>query len=90
MNGKCATDYSFKQSARAVTTARKSPVTIDNDHVQVDPQLLFQRLIIACDNSQLEELFPYELCRNSTSLFDLPFTLREPEKPALADACTMG
>ena len=31
----------------------KSSVKIAHDQVQVYPQLLFQRLIIACDNSQL-------------------------------------
>ena len=31
----------------------KSSVKIADDQVQVYPQLLFQRLIIACDNSQL-------------------------------------
>ena len=84
--GKLATDYSFKQSAQAVTLASKSSVKIANDQVQVDPQLLFQRLIIACDNSQLEELFQYELCTYPTALFDSPFMLRQPQKAALADA----
>ena len=56
-NGKLATDYSFKRSAQAVTMTSKYSVKIADDQVQADPQLLFQRLIIACDNSQLEELF---------------------------------
>ena len=86
MNGKLATEYSFKRSAQAVTMASKSSVKIADDQVQVDPQLLFQRLIIACDNSQLEELFQYELCTYPTALFDSPFMLRQPQKPALADA----
>ena len=79
MNGTLVTDYSFKQSAQAITMAWKSSVKIDNDQVQVEPQLLFQLLIIACDNSQL-------LCTYPTALFDSPFTLRQPQKPALADA----
>ena len=86
MNGTLATDYSFKRSAQAVTMASKSSVKIDNDQVQVDPQLFFQRLIIACDNSHLEALFQYELCTYPMALFDSPFTLRQPQKPALADA----
>ena len=57
MNGKCATDYSFKRSAQAVTMVSKSSVKIDNYHVQVDPQLLCQRLIIACDNSNQKNCF---------------------------------
>lgn len=56
MNGMLATDYSFKISAQEVTMASKFSVKIADDQVQVDPQFLFQRLIIACDNSQLEEL----------------------------------
>ena len=66
--------------------ASKSSVKIADDQVQVDPQLLFQRLIIACDNSQIEELFQYEFCTYPTALFDSPFMLRQPQKPALADA----
>ena len=61
-------------------------MNIDNDQMQVDPQLLFQRLIIACVNSQHEKLFRYELCTFPTVPFDSPFTLRQPQKPALADA----
>ncbi|PFX20787.1 hypothetical protein AWC38_SpisGene14755 [Stylophora pistillata] len=84
--GTLTTDYSFKRSAQAVTMASKSSVKIDNDQVQVDPQLLFQRLVIACDNSHLEALPQYELCTYPTALFDSPFMLRQPQKPALADA----
>lgn len=86
MNGKSPTDYTFKRSAQAITMASKSSVKINNDQVQVDPQLLFQRLIMACENSQLAELFRYELCTYPTSLFDSPLTLRQPQKPALAEA----
>ena len=86
MNGKLATDKSFKRSAQAVTMASKSSVNIPDDQVEVDSQHLFQRLIIACDNSQLEELFQYELCKYPTALFDSLFMLRQPQKPALADA----
>ena len=68
MNGMLTTDYPFKRSARAVTMT--SSVKIADDQVQVDPQLLFQRLIIACDNSQLEELVQYELCTYPTALFN--------------------
>ena len=58
---------------------------INNDQVQVDPQLLFQRLIMARENSQLVELFLYKLCTSPTFLFD-PLTLRQPQKQALAEA----
>ena len=86
MSGMLATDYPHKRSAQAVTMVSKSSVKIADDQVQVDLRLLFQRLIIVCDNSQLEELFQYELCKYPTALFDYPFMLRQPQKPALADA----
>jgi len=85
MNGTSPTDYTFKRSAQAITMASKSSVKINNDQVQVDPQLLFQQLIMACENSQLAELFRYKLCTYPTSIFDSPLTLRQPQKPALAE-----
>ena len=39
MNGMLATDYSFKRSAHAVTMVSKSSAKIDNDQVQVEPQV---------------------------------------------------
>ena len=56
----------------------KSSVKTADDQVQGDPQLLFQRLIIACDNFQLEELFQYELYTCPTARFDSLFMLRQP------------
>ena len=86
MNGTLATDYPLKRSAQAVTMVFKSSVKIADDQVQVEPRLSFQHLIIACDNSQLEELFQYKLCTYPATLFDSPFMLRQPQKPAQADA----
>ena len=88
MSGKSAADYTFKRSAQAVTLASKSTsIRIESDTVQIDPQLLFQRLIIACNRSDdLEGLFRYELCSYPVALFDSPLTLRQPQKPVLADA----
>ena len=63
MTGKSATDYMFKHSSQAATVAAKSSVRIEIDTVQVDPQLLFQRLIVACNRSdEIQGLFRYELC----------------------------
>ena len=87
MTGKSATDYTSKRSSQAVTLAAKSSVRIESDTVQVDPQLLFQRLIVACNRSDdLQGLFRYELCSYPAALFDSSLTLRQPQKPVLADA----
>ena len=82
MTGKSATDYTFKRRSQAVTLATKSSVSIESDTVQVDPQLLFQRLIVACNRSDdLQGLFRYELCCYiyPVVLFDSSLTLRQPQ-----------
>lgn len=47
MDGQIAADYTLKKKDQAITLAAKSAVKIDGEKVQVDPQLLFQRLTIA-------------------------------------------
>jgi len=47
MTGKSATEFSFKNSNQVITFSAKSSIDIDGEKIQVDPQLLFQRLI-AC------------------------------------------
>ena len=47
MTGTFVTEFAFKQSNQAVTLATKSSVKFDGEKIQVDPQLLFQRLIVA-------------------------------------------
>ena len=60
----------FKCSAQAVTLASKSSVRVESDNVQIDPQLLLQRLIIACNSAHdLRGLFSYELCSLPSSSF---------------------
>ncbi len=50
MHMKLTTQYTFKRKCPGSNYGIKV-------HVQVDPQLLFQQLIMACDDTQLEELF---------------------------------
>ena len=40
------------------------------DHVQIDPQLLFQRLLIVATNefTDLQDLFKYDICSNPVLL----------------------
>ena len=47
MTGKSAVEFKFKRSNQVITLSTKSSVKIDGEKIQVDPQLLFQRLIIA-------------------------------------------
>lgn len=81
MTGQPVEDCSFKRSDQAVTFASKSTLGADKEVVQVDTQLLFQRLILACNNlSDMEQVFCYELCSYPTALFDSPLMLRQPQK----------
>lgn len=66
-----AAEYNFKRKNQAVTLDTKSEVKIDGVAVQIDPQLLFQRLTIAAKVTEnLEDIFKYELCSYPPALFD--------------------
>ncbi|XP_030846422.1 uncharacterized protein LOC115926106 [Strongylocentrotus purpuratus] len=92
MDGQIAADYTFKKmwrkrEDRAITLALKSAVKIDGEAVQVDPQLLLERLTIAAKAPEaLESVFKYELCSFPPALFDSTLLLRQPQKPVLVDA----
>ena len=47
MEGVTAADFTFKKSDLVITLDNKAAVKIDGVNVQLDPQLLFQRLTIA-------------------------------------------
>ena len=84
MEGLKPSEHSFKRKDQSVTFAAKMAVKIDGDRVQVDPQLLFQRLsnVAACD---LETALKYELYSFPPALFESPNLLLEAQKSSLAD-----
>ena len=87
MTGKPAAEYSFTKSNQAITFSARSSIKVDGEKIQVDPQLLFQRLIIASHSlDDVSTIFQYELCSYPPSLFDSSLMLLKPQKPALADA----
>ncbi|KAG1671837.1 hypothetical protein GQR58_016250 [Nymphon striatum] len=87
MMGKTVTEFNFKRSNQAITLASKTSVHIDGEDVQVDPQLLFQRLILASKSSEnMQGIFKYELCSYPAALFDSSLMLRQPQTTVLADA----
>jgi len=71
MKMKTAIEYTVTRNAQGVTTASKLSIKTGSEHVQVDPQLLFQQLIIACDDTQLEELFQCDLCVYPTTILHI-------------------
>ena len=73
MNGMLATDYPLKRSAQAITMISKSSVKI----AALSPVII--------PNSK-NYFSTTELCTYPTARFNSPFMLRQPQKPALADA----
>ena len=70
-----------------VNIGTKNSIMIDGDDVQVDPLLLFQRVITDAQTSdELVSTFKHEQCSYPRALFDPPLLLRDAHKPALADA----
>lgn len=85
MEGISADNFSFKRKDQAITLACKSSVKVDGELVQVDPQLLFQRLTLA-GKSNLEDTMIHELCTFPPALFETRGLLNEPQKASFADA----
>ena len=88
MVGKRISSISFERKKQAVTLASKTAVKID-ECVQVDPQLISQRLSLMAMNGSNEDpaSFFNELCTHPAALFDhssLPWQANK--VPALADA----
>ena len=65
----------------------KATVSVGSESVEIDPQLLFQRLITAGTNSgDLDNVFRYELCSYPPAIFKHTNIMLEADKPTLADA----
>ena len=85
MEGQKLSDFTFKRKDQAVTLATKNAVKVDGESIQVDTQLLFERLVIAA-KTDLESALTYELCTFPKALFETPELLLEAQKSTLADS----
>ena len=87
MVGKSAGEVKFKRKAQAVTMSTKTTVKVNNDMVQIDPQLLFQRLVAVAQNTvqSLPDVLEYELTSVPSTLFDSSGLPRQAAKSSLAD-----
>lgn len=87
MVGMSTNDFTFKRKNQVVTLAAKTSVTTKDDSIQIEPQLLFQRLsVIASKEEDPSTALKHELCSYPAALFESTVLLREANKPALADA----
>lgn len=89
MKNQNVADYTFKKVNQAITMHSKNTIMIDGDPVTIDPQLLFQRLILLIgkmDEEQLRDVFKYELSQRPSALFDEQGFMRYGESTSLDNA----
>jgi hypothetical protein len=89
MEGSFITEYSFKKKDQVVTLNMRSGDSSKQDRASpIDPQLMFQRLLVAAEDSftNSSELFKYELSSVPSSLFDDNGFSREATKYTLAES----
>lgn len=83
---KSVDSFTFRKSEQAVTFASRRTVKVCGTPVIVDPQLLFQRLLMVRDRYQdVPSLFQYELCSYPPALFESSCLPLQPKKSVLAD-----
>lgn len=92
MEGKKVGDFKFSKKAQVTTMSDNASVSIGGDDVEIDPQLLFQRLVAAAQGAvpieDLQNFFAYELCTYPPSLFESKQLLRQANKATLAQELT--
>ena len=86
MAGKSTDEFTFRKANQAVTLGSRSTLKIKGEHVNIDPQLLFQRLLTVRERcGDVTSLFQYELCTYPAALFQSSFLPLQPNKVVLAD-----
>ena len=86
MAGKSTDEFTFRKANKAVTLGSRSTVKIKGEHVNIDPQLLFQRLLTVRERCVgVPSLFQYELCTYPAALFESSSLPLQPNKAVLAD-----
>jgi hypothetical protein len=89
MAGKDVHEHSFQKKDQVKTLACKTSVHLKDGSIQIDTQLLFQRLSVLATSGQYDNpssFFEYEMSSYPAALFDTSLLLRKADKPALADA----
>ena len=87
MTGIPVAEYTFKRSDQVTTLQSKYLVRVGGQPIHVDPELLFQRLIVSSNAiDDRKALFRFELCSYPSALFDDTFMPRAPPKAVLPNA----
>ena len=89
LDGVCIADAKIKRSQQIVTLdSLRNVVKIDKSPVQINPMLLFNRLIVLVDREEnMGEKFAYELTPDPTSIFK-DGMMRKPNKATLRNFLT--
>lgn len=88
MDGSVSSEFVFKKVDQIVIMNSKNTVQIDDENVQIDPEVLFQRLLFIQNNrnkNDLESILQYELTQRPPVFFDDRGFLRDGNESALAD-----
>lgn len=88
MSGQKVEEYTFKKSNSVIKPNAKNALVIDGDIVNIDPQLLFQRLMLITrdmDDTEIRNVFKYELAPKPSALFDELGFIREANSSSLYD-----
>ena len=86
MEGKTPANFLFKRIDQAVTLGSKNTAKINGENIQVDTQLLFQRLILAAQTIDLKTALNYELCTFPSASFQSVGILLKATKSTLAES----
>ena len=78
MSGQKVFDYTFKRKDAAKTMSSKTKIG-RNNKIDIDPALLFQRLLVVANASTVSpnDVFSYELCSYPPAIFETPILLRK-------------
>ncbi|WAR15717.1 hypothetical protein MAR_005822 [Mya arenaria] len=92
MEGTNVEDFKFSKKAQVITMNDSASVQVGGDELQIDPQLHFQRLIVATQGAEpvddLQNFFAYELCTYPPALFESAQLLRQANKSVIAKDIT--
>jgi hypothetical protein len=93
INGSKINEFVFKKSNQVVTLSCKSSVKVNEKDINVNPQMLFHRLVAAFRNlfQDISDLFTYERCGCPPSMFESSGLIRSAHTSQLADSIwTLG
>ncbi len=63
MEGSSVATYTFRKTDQVVTMDTKSIITIQDEPIHVDPQVLFLRLVmVGTKYGELQDVFNHKLC----------------------------